>query len=144
MLTVYFLAGTLWALHPGVARAWTRRFWPGLLACGLLLASWHFGFHRWLGPWVLPPALFWLAARLPLGGFEERVGGDYSYGLYIYGYPVQQMLSHFGAASLGYPAFLSLSFAAAGLLAAASWHWIERPALSLKNLSLPPARLADS
>jgi peptidoglycan/LPS O-acetylase OafA/YrhL len=137
VLTMYFLAGSVWALIPGAARAWSGTTWPGLLACGLLVAAWHWGVYRWLGPWIMPPVLFWLAARLPFSAFERRVGGDYSYGLYIYGYPVLQMLAHFGAIALGYPAFLAAGFCGAGLLAAASWHWIERPALSLKNLAFP-------
>lgn len=138
VLTLYFLAGTGWALFPDATRAWTRAFWPGLLACFVLVACWHWGAYRWLGPWIMPPALFWLAANLPFAGFEDWAGGDYSYGLYIYAYPVQQMLAHFGAASLGYPLYLAAGFCGAGLLAIASWHWIEKPALGLKNLAFRP------
>lgn len=136
VLTMYFFAGTLWALIPGAARVWMRAFWPGLVACALLIVSWHWGIHRWLRPWGMPPALFWLAGRLPFTSFANKVGGDYSYGMYIYGYPVEQMLAHFGVAALGYPAFLLASILGSGLLAAASWHWIEWPALSLKNLAI--------
>ena len=140
VLTMYFIAGTLWALFPGISRAWTRSFWPGLAACGLVLASWHWGIDAWLGPWIMPPALFWLAARLPFAGFDRRVG-DFSYGLYIYGYPIQQLLAHFGAAAFGQPIFLSGSICLAGLLGAASWHCVEKPALSLKDLDISIAPL---
>lgn len=71
--------------------------------------------------------------------FAFRVGGpvraynavgDFSYGLYIYAYPVQQTAAHL--LGPGDPA-LNVLFAApvALLLAAASWRWIEKPALDL-------------
>jgi peptidoglycan/LPS O-acetylase OafA/YrhL len=136
VLTMYFIGGTLWALFPNPTSSWGQTLWPGLAACALLIASWHWEGTRWLGPWLMPPALFWLAARLPFAGLERRVG-DYSYGLYIYGYPAQQALAHFGANAFGHAVYLVAGVLIAGGLGAISWHFIENPALRLKNLNLP-------
>jgi len=53
---------------------------------------------------------------------------DFSYGLYIYGFPVQQLLASTGA----FPspeAFLAASMAGAGACAVLSWFLVERPAI---------------
>jgi peptidoglycan/LPS O-acetylase OafA/YrhL len=57
---------------------------------------------------------------------------DVSYGLYIYAWPVQLMLLHrWPLMSLSTLIFLSLAGALA--LAAMSWRYVEKPALSLKR-----------
>lgn len=58
--------------------------------------------------------------------------GDYSYGIYIYAYPIQQLLVQ----RLPRLTPLALFAAAAPLaiaLAIASWHWLERPCLARKR-----------
>ncbi len=69
-------------------------------------------------------------AEAPLGGALTR-RGDFSYGLYLYAFPIQQAL-----VALGTPGGALGNFALAALLAggcaALSWHLIERPALRLK------------
>ncbi len=59
--------------------------------------------------------------------------GDYSYGLYIYGYPIQVTIVHF----LGtIPIFemIIVSFMCIFPMAYLSWHCIEKRALSLKKI----------
>lgn len=138
-LTVLFLAGSVWALYPEKTAAWLASRWIGPLALVLLVVSCRFGLHHVTAPWLLPLTVFWLAKVLPFSGFERAVGGDYSYGLYVYGYPVQQMLAHFKIHEFGFAVFLVASLAAAGLCAYASWHLVERPALALKDLFRRPA-----
>jgi peptidoglycan/LPS O-acetylase OafA/YrhL len=74
--------------------------------------------------------------------FERRVGGDYSYGLYIYGYPSQQLLAHFSVNHAGFSAYLLASYALALGCAILSWHFIEQPALSLRALFWKPRDVA--
>ena len=81
---------------------------------------------------VLPYCLFYLA-YIPAGKLRSynRVG-DYSYGVYLYAFPIQQVLV------LSYPdwSVLGLILVAGGLTfisAICSWHWIERPALALRR-----------
>lgn len=77
-------------------------------------------------------------APTPLGGALTR-RGDFSYGLYLYAFPIQQAL----VATVGTPGGALGNFAITAMLAggcaALSWHMIEKPALRAK-----PARAASS
>ena len=58
---------------------------------------------------------------------------DHSYGLYVYGWPVQQVLGMLGLGSLvPVPVFALVSFVCTLPLAIASWRLIERPALQTR------------
>nr|WP_294942226.1 acyltransferase [uncultured Mucilaginibacter sp.] len=64
--------------------------------------------------------------------------GDYSYGLYIYAFPIQQFLK------LKFPLWgVAVNFGASFLLtlilAALSWYFVEKPMLKLKMKPLPKA-----
>jgi peptidoglycan/LPS O-acetylase OafA/YrhL len=58
--------------------------------------------------------------------------GDYSYGLYVYSFPIQQTLVERIPGIDPLP-LLALALALTLLLAALSWHCLERPALGLKS-----------
>jgi peptidoglycan/LPS O-acetylase OafA/YrhL len=58
--------------------------------------------------------------------------GDYSYGLYVYAFPVQQTIIA-RVPGLTSVELFAVSFAATLALAAVSWHALERPALALKS-----------
>jgi peptidoglycan/LPS O-acetylase OafA/YrhL len=62
----------------------------------------------------------------------HRLFGDYSYGIYIYAFPIQQTVSHALSPSSGWVLFC-ISMPITLALAAASWHLIERPALEVKR-----------
>ena len=84
-----------------------------------------------LAPLIAYPVL-WLGMHLPL----QRVGArnDYSYGVYIYAFPVEILLLIWGAARWGYPTFLLLVLLGTVPFAIGSWWLIERRALSKKQL----------
>lgn len=95
------------------------------------------GLFKPLAAFPLAYLLLYLGVVLPL----RRVGArnDVSYGLYVYGFPVQQLLflglsAAFGSAVVPVWVFAVLSLAAALPFAVASWLLVERPALSLKSL----------
>jgi peptidoglycan/LPS O-acetylase OafA/YrhL len=81
--------------------------------------------------------VFWFAYKLRWNGFSRF--SDCSYGVYLWGFPSQQIV-----ACLGYdlPVYANalLGFALALSLGVASWHLIEKPALGLKSL---PRSLLD-
>ncbi|MFF0155398.1 acyltransferase family protein [Micromonospora sp. NPDC005203] len=58
---------------------------------------------------------------------------DYTYGIYIYGFPVQQLIALFGGARFGMVGYIVLSLLGALLFAMVSWHLVERPALDFKT-----------
>jgi peptidoglycan/LPS O-acetylase OafA/YrhL len=72
---------------------------------------------------VLPPIG---AALEPVGRMLR--GTDLSYGLYLYAWPVQQLVAMYSLADRAVP-FIIVSTLGAGTLAAASWFVIERPAM---------------
>ncbi|MFJ9741805.1 acyltransferase family protein [Streptomyces sp. NPDC101166] len=112
---------------------------PLALAAGaVVLGSLRHGYFYVVGLPAYAYLLLWLAVRLP-GGFR-RVGArdDYSYGIYIYGFPVQQTLVVLGYARFGMPLYLLLSMSFTLILAVASWHLVERPALRLKDFGKRP------
>jgi peptidoglycan/LPS O-acetylase OafA/YrhL len=58
--------------------------------------------------------------------------GDYSYGLYVYAFPIQQTIVA-NVPSLTPVELFAVSFAVTLAAAAVSWHVLERPALALKS-----------
>jgi peptidoglycan/LPS O-acetylase OafA/YrhL len=65
--------------------------------------------------------------------------GDYSYGMYIYAFPIQQLIVWMGVTHIG--SHITVAFLAALICAVLSWMLIERPALALKSArSLPLER----
>ncbi|UUX92730.1 acyltransferase family protein [Methanoplanus endosymbiosus] len=71
-------------------------------------------------------------AYLPIGILHKfGVKGDPSYGMYIYSYPIQQTILHFIPA-IAVGQLIGLTFAAVIPMAYASWHLIEKKALSMK------------
>ncbi|WP_327005697.1 acyltransferase [Dactylosporangium sp. NBC_01737] len=102
-------------------------------AAAVLLATLRFGAFHVLGYPALAYLLLWAACTLP--PWTHRIGRDrdYSYGIYIYAFPTQQVMAALGVHHWGLPAYIAASAAATTLLAAASWHLVERPALRLKH-----------
>jgi peptidoglycan/LPS O-acetylase OafA/YrhL len=85
--------------------------------------------------------LIWLGIHLPFHKVGAR--NDYSYGVYIYAYPVEQLLVIWGVNRWGYWPYALLSVAAVIPFAMASWWAIEKHALRLKSLNLSfPTKLA--
>ena len=62
-----------------------------------------------------------------------RKYGDFSYGIYIYAFPVQQTLIALFKPELTVWTFCLSAFVVTVACAAISWHVLEKPALNLKN-----------
>jgi peptidoglycan/LPS O-acetylase OafA/YrhL len=123
-----FALGSLAYLH--------RRFIPishaGMLAC--IALAWATHDSGLLADFSMALALayfcFWFAYSLPWHGFNRF--GDYSYGIYLWGFPSQQLIAlWFGPGEPGRMTLLALPLAL--LCAIASWHLVERPTLRLKK-----------
>lgn len=89
-------------------------------------------FHH--ASFLLLPYILLFFAFLPnrkLNNFGRY--GEFSYGMYIYSFPIQQTIIHFyNGVSLIELLFLSFIFTVP--LAVLSWHFIESKALKLKNI----------
>lgn len=111
-----------------------------LMAAFAICAGLAYG-SRWFAPIVVLGAIyftFWIAYALPVLRWPRD--RDYSYGLFLYGFPVQQ------AWIAVFPQITPLALLPAAIvstlmLAALSWHCIEQPALHWKRqrAALAPA-----
>jgi peptidoglycan/LPS O-acetylase OafA/YrhL len=60
--------------------------------------------------------------------------GDYSYGIYVYGFPVQQAVAQLlGPGGHHWYWNLVVALPLTVVLAAGSWHWVEEPSLNLRH-----------
>lgn len=127
-LAGYFLLGTFcyvnrtaipvgWAYVAGLALvAWALRSTPVYpYAFAIALVEFAFTF-AYCTPWY---------------GFNRF--GDYSYGIYLWGFPMQQVVAHHFP-MLSPIRNAAVAFLLALMLAVLSWYAIEKPALKLKNL----------
>ena len=140
----YFIGSALWLLPffaAGMAlyRLRDRPILNGAIAlaafAGLVISAWlhalillfpifgsylviYLAFARWLP--VLPAARF----------------GDLSYGLYIYGWPIEQWLTRLHGGTLAWPKLFALALPLTAAVAFLSWHLVEQRALRLKPANL--------
>ena len=93
-------------------------------------------------PYTLPLlgayALFYAAFRPAFGLQRFARRGDFSYGLYLYAFPVQQLLVTTFQHSLNAGALTLAAFLLALACAVLSWHLVEKPALHRKRAPLRP------
>jgi peptidoglycan/LPS O-acetylase OafA/YrhL len=105
----------------------------GILSALVVLYTMHDGGFTLIGVPAGVYLILYLGARLPV--WFHRIGSrnDYSYGVYIWGFLIEQILAQVGLYKLGYFPFaigtLILSLGMAWL----SWHVVERRAMSLKD-----------
>ncbi|RQS70135.1 acyltransferase [Burkholderia sp. Bp8963] len=105
----------------------------GVFAIGVYLLSLFKGGYFLLGYPAMVYAILWLACRLP--GWARRIGAknDYSYGIYVFGFLVQQLLAYAGVYRYGFAVFLAASVFFTFICAWFSWHLVEKRALDLKD-----------
>lgn len=131
-LAGYFAAGVFCYVN----RDWLRFGWTWMVLFGVLAWAVRATF---LYPFAFGLALvafvFAFAYATPWRGFNRF--GDYSYGLYLWGFPMQQLVATYGSDGMR-TANAAVAWPLALLLAVASWHLVEKPALRLKAW---PARL---
>jgi peptidoglycan/LPS O-acetylase OafA/YrhL len=89
------------------------------------------------GTWALPLLAYVVLViayhprlRVRIAPFERA--GDYSYGLYVYAFPIQQTIA-MGAPGIAPWTLFAATIVVAGAAAALSWHALEAPALRLKD-----------
>lgn len=128
---IYFAGGVL--LQLWAARVPVRGGIMLLLGLLLAVASWS-RLYPWFAPLFLPTLVLMLPAFFP--SILRRDSADYSYGIYIYHYPLAQALvaCKFTPTQPGF--FFLLTLLVTLPLAVLSWHLIERPALRHKPRAL--------
>lgn len=127
-LAPFFFAGAmLFVLRERVPLHWAL----GAASAAGLAAVLALGANPVLAAPPIAYLMMWLGAALPL----QRVGrrNDISYGMYIYAFPVQQLLVILGMARWGVVPYIGLGIACTVPLAALSWFAVERPAQRLRR-----------
>jgi peptidoglycan/LPS O-acetylase OafA/YrhL len=124
----FFLAACMLCIHPQLL----QRAWLPILGGVLLMARGEFIVGL---VFALPAAVVWVGSQSwPVLRSAGRFG-DLSYGIYLWAWPVQQVLVMLLGDSLSTWAHMAIALPITFACALASWHLIERPALRLKPRS---------
>jgi peptidoglycan/LPS O-acetylase OafA/YrhL len=115
---------------------WRERLPWSVPAAVALLAAWVASSGTDAGVWVatvaLPYATILAAYSLPASWHRLTARGDISYGVYLWAFPVQQLIA-WAWHDVPAGALIALALPSTVALAIASWTLIERPALRLKT-----------
>lgn len=131
-LGLYFVGGSLLAAVGFEQRRWTLQ--AAMAALGVIVVATAMGYFMTGIRFVCLPILVigcGLQATPVLKDIGNKIG-DISYGVYIYGFVVQQTLVYCFGMDFGW--LMVTSIPTAMLLGFASWHIIEKRALRLKKL----------
>lgn len=107
------------------------------IMAALVLATALTHSSRWFGPMAATSAVyatFWIAYRLP--AMRWPAGRDYSYGLFLYGFPIQQAVVVLLPDISPLPLLFAATLPALGL-SMLSWHLLEAPVLRLNKSGIP-------
>lgn len=105
---------------------------PMFMVVALAIAGMSVGTDKFVyGYDLVIIGLFMLCCFSKVGAFMDKYG-DYSYGIYLWGWPMQQIvMSIWPHATQEFNA--AVAIVAAVFVGIASWHLIEKPALGLKD-----------
>lgn len=104
----------------------------GWVSIALAVGSTHVTWLNWLFPFFFGYSVIVLGFLGPVKDIERKA--DFSYGVYMYGWPMQIMLPLVGGTRWGVWPYIGLTVLCVLPLAALSWYLVERPALKLKKL----------
>ena len=103
------------------------------IAC-FLIAGFTYAKGGWLvaGQYAFCYLLIWFAIKAKaLKNWDKH--GDFSYGIYIVAWPLMQFGAFFGLEKAGWVVYHLVIVAGCHAYAYLSWHFVERPALQLKD-----------
>lgn len=131
LLTLYFSAGCICYLYRESIPASKVLFGACLV---LLTVGLVFGSFGLVSPIAMSYVFMCLAFWLPIRRFDAW--GDFSFGTYIYAFPVQQGLVLLRVPKIGFAVYLVSTVLITLVFAVWSYRCIEAPSLRLKNFDL--------
>ncbi|MGK9148851.1 acyltransferase [Plantibacter flavus] len=137
-LTLAFLLGSTLAMY---SRRIPLNDWIGVACGGVMTVTLLTGGWVLIGYPAFAYFVLWLAARLPKRIQWIGAKNDYSYGMYVYGFLVQQFTAFLGWHLLGYWAWVALTILVTAACAWLSWHGVEKRAMAMKDVG--PGRGLD-
>jgi len=103
----------------------------GVVALAGVVWTLRHGSWNTLGVPLYVYTVLWLGGRGPVARWADRY--DLSYGVYVYGYVIQQLLADYGVERHGMALYIGASIVITMLVALLSWTVVERPAMRLKS-----------
>jgi peptidoglycan/LPS O-acetylase OafA/YrhL len=130
-----FFVGALLGMTESTWKRGSVRFWLGCTAAVIMYVTRNKPDAMIIAHLLVPVIVIFIGASFS----EKVVAGKYdiSYGIYIYAFPVQQIMIN--ATPLGFWSSMAVSFLVTSILASASWFFIEKPAIKLSKSSRAPA-----
>ena len=98
-----------------------------------LFASWWMKIFNIVMPVAGAYLVFYFAYHPHIRFYDFAKKGDLSYGLYLYGWPIQQMVVHWFYPYLGAHRLFFIAYPLAYIAAFLSWHFLESPFLKKKS-----------
>lgn len=135
-LQAFAVGSALYVLRDRVP--WRPPLAAGAIACWLLAPE---GLQLKLAVIAIPYASILLGQHGPRVLQRLTAHGDFSYGIYVFAWPIGQTLVHFFD-GLGPAAVMAISLPLTYAIGAASWHLIEQPALRHKRRLTNPTHIA--
>jgi peptidoglycan/LPS O-acetylase OafA/YrhL len=130
-LTFIFLIGACLGLY---SKAIPLSNVLGILSGVTVLGTLAFGWWIFLGYPAFAYFLLWAAVKLPRSVQWIGAKNDYSYGIYVYGFLVQQFTAYLGWHNWGYVPWVAATLIVTFGCAWLSWHGVEKRAMMLKDL----------
>ena len=129
-----------WFMAGVVAWTWRDRIGFSAGACALALLILFAARDSLAAPWMAkicgPYVVLYIGMAGGFGTALKRRIGDLSYGTYLFGYPVLNIMVTLGGRHLSAKAVFLLAMPVALLGATLSWHFVERPFLRMKHSGL--------
>ncbi len=130
LFAAFFLSASLFTLRRWIPLRWDLFGLGVVIVAAVSLVDAHSG--RIAATVLVPYFVLVLAYRT-----HERISlparfGDYSYGIYIFAFPIQQAIVQWLEPTSGW-VVLMITLPIVGALAAASWRFVESPALTLNK-----------
>jgi peptidoglycan/LPS O-acetylase OafA/YrhL len=129
-ITYYFFVGTIFYLwRDRIPFSWLL-FEVSCIGSYLLLLSEHTVYL------AAPFVTYWMVffGMVPIPKIKLISRGDYSYGIYLYGFPISQaVITAVPALEGHWWIVFGVAFILTATFSALSWHFIEKPTLALKR-----------
>ncbi len=130
-----FLCGTYFWLGAIYYKFNLKRFFSlsnVVLAFVIMLCLEQSPLSSMIGAWILLPLIV-LGFGFSYSPLLKKLtsSGDYSYGIYIYAFPIQQSIISIWP-DMSFPIYVMSSGALTLFMAILSWHFVEKPILSLR------------
>lgn len=129
-LATFFLAGSLLTFFD---LKLLNKFYIRIIVCLMIIASLFLGFFNITAPILIPILVIFIGSlQIKFLSWIAEKTGDISYGVYIYGFIVQQTVMNY--LLLSSVELMLISLPLTYIMAYFSWHCVEKRMLKYKNM----------